>query len=181
VKRKIITLIFSTILICCKNNKTNKAASNQTNQINCSDEKCFGVYRGPEFINGSDIAHQHSNKISNVVGNKLKSLYDEGKYSKVDFENIYMSTEGMGTGTVEYKLTIPFLRVENKCDAYTSFDHVGGWNHKPALERRKNELQKALLNGDSLNISNLKKTKEGLEEYWIQWRNKTKQSECKSK
>ena len=47
-----------------------------------------------------------------------------------------MSTKGMGSGNVIYKLSIPFVRVSEKCDAYTSFDHVGGWNHSPTLTER---------------------------------------------
>ncbi|GAB1856149.1 hypothetical protein MHTCC0001_09840 [Flavobacteriaceae bacterium MHTCC 0001] len=147
-------------------------------EITCSNSNCEGEYHGPEFIDGSDIAHQFSNKMSSVVGNKLKELYEKGEYSKVDFSNIIMSTEGMGSGTVTYKLSIPFITVKEKCDAYTSFDHVGGWNHKPALARRKKELDKALMKGQSLDISDLKTTPEGLQEYWIQWKNKVVQSDC---
>jgi hypothetical protein len=89
-----------------------------------------------------------------------------------------MSTEGMGSGTVVYKLDIPFKRVEQKCDAYTSFDHVGGWDHSPALLKRKKQLKSVLLNVESLDISNLKTTPEGLQEYWIQWKNKKAQANC---
>ncbi len=79
------------------------------------------------------------------------------------------------------KLSIPFIAVKEKCDAYTSFDHVGGWNHKPSLSKRKAELKKALINGQYLDISDLKTTPEGLQEYWIQWKNKIVQSDCKQK
>jgi len=89
-----------------------------------------------------------------------------------------MTTDGMGSGTVKFKLLIPFARVKDPCQAFTSFDHVGGWNHRPDLEKRKQELNSALLVGDSLNISALKTTIEGLEEHWIQWRNKDLQSNC---
>ncbi|HPK10895.1 MAG TPA: hypothetical protein PK246_11215 [Saprospiraceae bacterium] len=116
--------------------------------------------------------------MSRVVGDKLKELYDNRKYSKVDLEKITMSTQGMGSGIVEYSLEIPFLRVLSPCEAYTSFDHVGGWNHVPELAKRKQQLKNALLNGENLNISELKVTEEGLQEYWIQWKNKDKQSEC---
>jgi hypothetical protein len=116
--------------------------------------------------------------MSRDVGDKLKELYTAGKYSMVDFSSIEMSTEGMGSGEVNYYLLIPFKRVENKCDAYTSFDHVGGWNHSPALKARKNALRNALLPGEELYISDLKKTKEGLQEHWIQWKNKKVQKEC---
>lgn len=154
-------------------------SQNQTsNPIACSDAACEGSYVGPEFINGSDIAHQFSNKMSGKVGDHLKLMFDEGAYSKVDFSNIIMTTDGMGTGHVVFKLKIPFVRVTTKCDAYTSFDHVGGWNHQPALNRRKRELSSLLLPGEKLDISSLKTTSEGLQEYWIQWKNKVKQLDC---
>jgi hypothetical protein len=116
--------------------------------------------------------------MSAAVGDKLKELYDKEQYSKVDFAGITMSTEGMGSGEVIYELKIPFLRVNSKCEAYTSFDHVGGWNHAPELQKRKKQLGSALLRGDKLDVSGLKRTGENLQEYWIQWRNKEKQSEC---
>lgn len=154
------------------------ALTKKNHEITCTDIMCQGMYTGPEFINASDVAHQFSNTMSNAVGIKLKELYDKGLYSKVDFTQIVMNTEGMGSGQVNYTLKIPFIKVSSKCEARTSFDHVGGWRHTPALAQRKNQLQKALLPGDQLDVSELKKTKEGLEEHWIQWRNKKKQAEC---
>jgi len=151
----------------------------QTTRIQCSENGCEGTYQGAEFINGNDVAHQFSNKMSGAVGDKLKELFKKGKYSKVDFSAIEMSTLGMGSGEVVYKLAIPFISVANKCDAYTSFDHVGGWNHTPALEQRKNELKKVLMNNHLLDISDLITTPEGLKEYWIQWKNKNTQVDCK--
>ena len=84
----------------------------------------------------------------------------------------------MGTGIVTYTLSIPFIAVNSKCEAYTSFDHVGGWNHKPDLEKRKRELKSVSAYKQALNISDLKTTQEGLQEYWIQWKNKRIQSDC---
>jgi len=160
-----------------------KSEASKTNEnvdgVVCTDSICKGTYNGAEFIKGSDIAHQFSNTMSKHVGDKLKELYDREIYSKVDMSKIKISTKGMGTGTVIFKLEIPFQKVEEKCDAYTSFDHVGGWNHSPELEKRKMQLHSALLKNDKLFISDLKRTKEGLQEYWIQWRNKVTQSECK--
>lgn len=175
-------LFFVILFFWCVNAQT-KGTSESTpkTELNCSDNSCSGEYTGPEFIKGSDVAHQFSNTMSRHVGDQLKKLYREGKYSKVDFNNIVMSTKGMGSGSVVYKLTIPFTRVEKKCDAYTSFDHVGGWNHSPALQARKRQLAKALIPGDSLNISKLKTTPEGLQEHWIQWRNKNVQANCLGK
>lgn len=147
-------------------------------EILCTDSRCDGIYIGPEFLYGTDIAHQFSNKICKCVGDRLKELYKAGKYSKVDFEKIRMTTEGMGSGKVTYKINIPFIRVEEKCQAYTSFDHVGGWNHEPGLSGRKAQLKRALMKNDTLYISPLMRTKEGLQEYWIQWKNKDLQAEC---
>lgn len=144
----------------------------------CTNNECYGQYEGAEFINGSDIAHQFSNKMSAAVGDKLKELFSEGEYSKVDFDNIVMTTTGMGSGNVIYYLKIPFKRVDSKCEAYTSFDHVGGWNHSPALIARKKQLNKALMINHKLDISKLKTTPEGLQEYWIQWKNKVTQAMC---
>ena len=169
-----ITFILSlfTVLSFC-------SLTNSNNTIECSDNECYGQYEGPEFINGSDIAHQFSNKISARVGDKLKELFKIGKYSKVDFDNIIMTTKGMGSGNVIYYLKIPFKRVNTKCEAYTSFDHVGGWNHAPALKARKDQLKEALMDNQQLEVSVLKKTAEGLREHWIQWKNKFTQSMCK--
>ncbi len=150
----------------------------QQSTVECDDSGCSGTYTGPEFVNRSDVAHQFSNEMSWKVGDKLKELYKSGKYSKVDFSKIEMTTKGMGSGNVIYYLKIPFQQVDEKCNAYTSFDHVGGWNHTPALSSRKKQLQGALLEGESLDISDLKTTPEGLEEYWIQWKNKNVQKEC---
>jgi len=38
-------------------------------------------------------------------------------YSKVDFQNIEMTTKGMGSSVVEYDLKIPFLKVKSKCNS----------------------------------------------------------------
>jgi hypothetical protein len=55
---------------------------------------------------------------------------------------------------------------------------VGGWDHAPELEQRKKALKKAVLPGEELVISPLKTTEEGLQEYWIQWKNKDVQAAC---
>ena len=154
----------------------------------CDSSGCKGRYTGPEFNNLGDIAHQYSNVITKAVAAKLKELYTQGSFSKVDFDNIKLSTKGMGSGNVVYTVDIPFERVSNKCDAMTGFAHVGGWNHTPALDARKSELisyipqgktQNVIL-GNKLDISKLTKTPEGLQEYWIQWKHRDYQSDCEN-
>ena len=176
--KQLIILLFIG-LNCFNNDKKVVQNINQDTKIECSTNGCFGTYKGPEFINGSDIAHQFSNKMSNAVGEKLKKLYHKGNYRKVAMSEIEMITKGMGSGQVIFKLSIPFLSVKDKCHAFTSFDHVGGWNHTPSLLKRKRELSSLLMEGEALNISKLKTTPEGLQEYWMQWKNKKTQSDCK--
>ena len=149
----------------------------------CTDSACSGMYRGVEFIseryidqlelNGTDVAHQYSNKMCEYVGNKLKQLYRDSLYSKVDFNKIKISTKGMNgdSNYVEYKVYIPFKRV-TKNQAMTAFDHSGGWGHKPELKKRKQDLlfsPNKIVKNRRLWVSRLFRTKEGLQEYWIQW------------
>lgn len=174
---RFITILFFSLISFFGNQSQISEAT--TNPISCTEKGCSGTYNGPEFVNGSDIAHQFSNTMSASVGDHLKELYAKEVYVKVDLKNIKMTTVGMGSGQVTYTLLIPFISVENKCDAYTSFDHVGGWNHSPALAGRKKQLSKALMANEELDISDLKTTPEGLQEYWIQWKNKVTQASCK--
>ena len=149
----------------------------------CTDSACSGSYRGVEFVperyinqlklNGTDVAHQYSNKMCEYVGKKLKQLYRDSLYSKVDFNRIKISTKGMNgdSNDVEYKVYIPFKRVPQH-QAMTAFDHCGGWGHKPELKKRKFDLLSSpnkIVKNRRLLVSRLFRTKEGLQEYWIQW------------
>lgn len=158
-----------------------------SNNITVTNSKCYGVYKGVEFNSDkekSDVAHQFSNSMCKSVGDQLKKLYKEGNFSKVDFDHIIMKTNGMSDGDnyVEYYLEIPFIRVKNKCEAATAFDHSGGWNHYPAINtRKKNLLEKECTTSvdGKLDISRIKITEEGLQEFWIQWKHEDLQSDCK--
>lgn len=164
----------------------------------CTDVGCKGTYNGPQFIKigvnkdgtpkWNDIAHDYSNTMSNYVGIKLKELYNRGIYVKVDLKQIKMTATPVSNIASSNRTTvtidIPFIKVKNKCDAYTSFDHVGGWGHtyKIDLPSRETQLSSLLLPGETLDVSDLKMTDKNvstsLNEYWIQWKNKTTQSDC---
>jgi hypothetical protein len=150
----------------------------------CDDNGCRGRYAGVEFVDeeyqiklnltGTDIAHNYSNVISKYVGNQLKKLFKEKKYARVDFSRIKMTTKGMGDGDdyVVYRVVIPFKRVDRPELATTGFDHCGGWGHPPDIRERVQALTdspKKIVKNNKLWISPLFKTREGLEEYWIQW------------
>ncbi len=197
-------IVFFALLSCKEKQSTDKLFSDETESAMrydssayspfvcvidtpiCSDSACYGTYKGIEFIdekyieryklNGTDVAHQYSNKISEYVGRKLKQLYRDSLYSKVNFKGIKMQTKGMGDGDdyVEYYVYIPFVRVPKHL-AMTAFDHCGGWGHKPEIKKRIFTLThhpSKIVKNRRLWVSKLMKTKEGLEEYWIQWQHK---------
>ena len=66
--------------------------------VTITNKRLSASYTGPEYGSGSggDWAHQLTNIACDVIGNKLKSLYKSGNYSKVNLNNIYLSTTGMG-------------------------------------------------------------------------------------
>lgn len=173
---QIITVtIIGLMFITCGNMDTDSTNQTSNHEIICSDEGCKGTYKGPEFEDGSDVGHQFSNHMSREVGNNLKELYDSKKYSKVDLSKITMTTTNMDhKGDVIYSLDIPFIKVSDPCDAYTAFDHRGGWGHKI----KKAHVLNIFKNKDNLDIIELN-TPEGLQEFWVQWRHEAKQSNCR--
>ena len=193
--------VFCVILVVGCTMKANRSVNSRNTSVNttkntdsisfvciidtpvCTDAGCMGTYKGVEFIdpayiekfglNGTDVAHQYSNKMCEYVGKKLKQLYLSGQYSKVDFSRIKLQTIGMDEGKnyVEYRVEIPFILVPKEL-AMTGFDHCGGWGHTPEIQKRKFDLINStnkIVKNRKLWVSRLFKTKEGLEEYWIQW------------
>lgn len=125
-----------------------------------SDEKVFiGTYIGLENTKTNDMYYEFAEQICFSVDLKLKELYDVGIYSKVDLEQIWMSSEGYGTTTVKYQIVIPLIQV-SKDDAMLSFTH----SQSSSLKRKEKELRKEII------YMSLKETPEGLSEYWIQWK-----------
>jgi hypothetical protein len=182
---QLLFTFFVLFIVGC-NFEKNKVAINRKNEITCevtcTDSMCIGKYTGPEFIDSIDTAHRLSNLICDSVGEKLKKLYKNKNFARVDLNKISISTKGMGDKVygVTYIVKVPLVQVAQSCAATTSFDHSGGWNHIPELNKRKAKL----LSGgnvlcEKLEISNLIKTKENLQEYWIQWRNSNYQNHCK--
>lgn len=170
----------------------------------CSSSGCSGKYTGPQFVRKSDggcddIAHQYSNVITKAVAAKLKELYDSGTYSKVNLAGITMTTSsvvyGCNFNQTTYTVNIPFVQVQNKCDARTGFAHVGGWGWETdQLNTRlvqlyddskvdpndpNNKIRTNPVVGTINDMEYEKKTTpEGLVEYWIQWKHSSRQSDC---
>ena len=186
-------IAFSTLLLfsCTSNSpkkeevKTSKVKPEKDLVMVCTDSFCKVNYSGPEFTihKGEiiDTAHRMSNLISGEVGKKLKSLFDKKKYAKVDLKKIRMTSIDMDNlCSVKLEIFIPFKRVKNPCEARTGFDHSGGWDHDPEIEKRKKKLS-GIAVCEQLEISSLIKTPENFQEYWIQWKHKEFQANCACK
>ena len=184
---KISALTLSTLLLfsCSspiKEIKNTKIKPEKNLVIVCNDSFCKVNYSGPEFTihKGEiiDTAHRMSNLISGVVGKKLKNLFDKKKYAKVDLKKIRMTSINMDNlGSVKLEIFIPLKRVKNPCEARTGFDHSGGWDHDPDIEKSKKKLS-GIAVCEQLEISPLIKTPENFQEYWIQWKHKDFQVNC---
>ena len=185
---KISALTLSALLLfSCSSHKKNEVKNTKIKPeknlvLVCNDSFCKVNYSGPEFTihKGEiiDTAHRMSNLISGEVGKKLKSLFDNKKYAKVDLKKIRMTSIDMDNlGSVKLEIFIPFKRVKNPCEARTGFDHSGGWDHDPEIEKRKKKLS-GIAVCEQLEISPLIKTPENFQEYWIQWKHKDFQANC---
>ena len=146
------------------------------------DSKGFnGSFKGPEFDERGDVAHQFSNAIANEVGQFLKTSFLKKTYLKIDLAAIKISTKGLDQeDSVEYTVKMPFKRVE-RCAAFTGVEHCGSWNYEPKLflnKRYKNQID--LLK--KISIGNMEfefyETPEGFQEYWIQFHHKDYQANC---
>lgn len=76
---------------------------------------------------GQDAIHQLSNVAANIVGQDLKQLYSNGKYYKVDMNNIKMEYGKNTNNKTYYYITIPLISVKDDKSAYINFEHKGSW------------------------------------------------------
>lgn len=150
--------------------------------IRISDQGLTGYFKGPEYNERGDIAHQFSNKVAARVGTYLKERYLKKIYLKVDLSAVNIQTEGLDQkDSVYYAIDMPFKRVA-KCEAFTGIEHCGSWNYQPSmyLNKRFKELCEGLEKNWSVGNSTHQfyKTEEGFQEYWIQFKHKDYQADC---
>lgn len=156
------------------------AASQSTYYVKITSKNFYASYKGPDFVNGDDIAHQLSNFVADTLGKYLKSEFKKGKFKKLDFEKTIINTVKNHPDSVFYNLNMPFQNVSS-CDAYTCIDHRGSWvNNK---RKTDNDLKEFVL---SIQTSpnqkeeiKLFQTDIGLYEYWVQFRCTELQGNCK--
>jgi len=179
-------------LNCSTGNKENKPTKPTTHEvvetkptydsIRISDSGLIGYFKGPEYNEEGDIAHQFSNKVADRVGAYLKERFLKKVYLKVDLAAVIIKTEGLNqVDSVYYAIEMPFKRVA-KCDAFTGIEHCGSWNYQPRilLNQRFKELREGLSERCSVGTSAYQfyKNEEGFQEYWIQFKHKDYQADC---
>jgi len=179
-------------LNCSTSNQKKKPSNNTATQIvettptydsiQISDKGLTGYYKGPEYNEEGDIAHQFSNKVAARVGIYLKERYLKKVYLKVDLEGVNIKTEGLDQeDSVYYAIQMPFKRVA-KCEAFTGIEHCGSWNYQPRiiLNKRFEDLRDRLEKNWSIGNSahQFYTTEEGFQEYWIQFKHKDYQTDC---
>lgn len=162
-----------------------KHISIKYDSITLTDKGLKGYFKGPEYTEEGDIAHQFSNTVAKKVGHYLKERYKKKVYLKIDLSGIKITTQGLDQlDDVIYTLKMPFQRV-SKCEAYTGIEHCGSWDHqeKRLLNERFKELKKGLQTEYSIGPMEHQfyTTSEGFQEYWIQFKHKEYQFDCGNK
>ena len=149
-------------------------------------------YTGPEFYGvDDDPAHALANTVAAKVGEQLKSLYDAGIYVQVNLNKITYETTPIKCNKekwpdttdeskcINFKISVPFVKVEDKCQAFTSIEHGGSWGGNEAeanTTTNKSKAEKINLDGDEFDVSKkIIDNNKKVTEYWFQWRNKGKQ------
>lgn len=175
------------LLISCQQDKCEKKTETVTiNEIlTCpysiflTDSLAVGVYEGPEFINGQDIAHQLSNAMANEIGAFLKQSFQQKKYLKIDFKNSKVLTETpyvlgeFPDSSVRYSIVFPLIQVASANQSFTGIEHRGSWIGKITekdFKQWRKRMRESLVNGKD--EWHLFKTKEGFAEYWLQFQHK---------
>lgn len=146
-----------------------------------------GVYKGVEFTDTgnymyNDVAHQFSNRVADTLGKYLKASFKKAAYLKIDFKKSSITTAGLDMkDTVVYCINL-FFQKADKCSASTGIEHCGTWGNQADV-LLKNRLNETI---EKLKIISVGKpkfmkyiTKENFKEYWIQFKHKNYQGDCK--
>ncbi len=157
-------------------------------KVSCKiqDDKLLASYEGPEFLNDRDTAHLLSNLVAHELGAHLKKEFNKKNYLKVDFKNTKIQTKGNpqfrypSEEIVKYTIEMPLLKVKNSCDAFTGIEHRGTWARND-IESGFQEWILKLKSQIAIGVveSDFFKTPEGFKEYWVQFKHKGYQGNCK--
>ncbi len=184
-----IFTFFGFLVYACHSQKKSKQKINKGYSItfdeplyNCkiTPNEFVASYKGADFINGADIAHQLSNFVADTLGKHLKSEFKKGLYRKVDFDKTEIQTLKFHPDSVYYTIKMPLKNV-SVCDAYTCIDHRGSWIS--LVEKTDSDLNEFLskisVEPNHKEEVKLFTTEFGLYEYWIQYRHPILQKDCR--
>jgi hypothetical protein len=186
--KSLTPLIFGFFLFSCKSQTEPKKTSEEPQKnlskkvytAKITQKEFFASYKGADFVEGDDIAHQLSNFVADTLGKHLKMEYKNGRFKKIDFDKTIIKTEKYHPDSVYYTIKMPFISV-TACEAYTCIDHRGSWI---SLVRKtdsdlKDFVEKISIEPNHKEEIKLFKTDFGLYEYWVQYRHPVLQKDCK--
>ena len=124
--------------------------------------------------------------VAHELGAHLKKEFNKKNYLKVDFKNTKIQTKGNpqfrypSEEIVKYTIEMPLLKVKNSCDAFTGIEHRGTWARND-IESGFQEWILKLKSQIAIGVveSEFFKTPEGFKEYWVQFKHKGYQGNCK--
>ena len=185
----LMLLLFSNCTLTTTKKETIEVRkTNYKTKVSCKieNDKLLASYEGPEFLNDRDTAHLLSNLVASELGAHLKKEFNKKNYLKVDFKNTKIQTKGNpqfrypSEEIVTYSIEMPLLKVKNACDAFTGIEHRGTWVRNDIESGFQDwilKLKSQIAVGDI--ESQLFKTPEGFKEYWVQFKHKSFQGNCK--
>ena len=187
-KNSLIIAFFGLLICSCKGQTDSMKRVKETvvspkkhlYHAKINSNEFFASYKGADFVDGDDIAHQLSNFVADSLGKHLKSEFKKGKYKKVDFKNTIIETYKYHPESVYYTVTMPLLSVD-ACEAFTCIDHRGSWiSLIKKTDADLNEfIAKISVNPNHKEEVKLFTTEFGLYEYWVQFRHPILQENCK--
>jgi hypothetical protein len=185
----LILLLFSNCTLTTAKKETIEVRkTSYKTKVSCKieNDKLLASYEGPEFLNDRDTAHLLSNLVASELGAYLKKEFNKKNYLKVDFKNTKIQTKGNpqfrypSEEIVTYSIEMPLLKVKNACDAFTGIEHRGTWARndiESGFQEWILKLKSQIAVGDF--ESQLFKTPEGFKEYWVQFKHRAYQGNCR--
>ena len=183
-----LLLFTNCTLTTTKKETTEVRKTSYKTKVSCKieNDKLVASYEGPEFLNDRDTAHLLSNLVASELGAYLKKEFNKKNYLKVDFKNTKIQTKGNpqfrypSEEIVTYSIEMPLIKVKNACDAFTGVEHRGTWARndiESGFPEWILKLKSHIAVGDI--ESQLFKTQEGFKEYWVQFKHRAYQRNCR--
>jgi hypothetical protein len=142
------------------------------------------TYKGPEFTRLGkyyrDEAHLTSTRFTHILGPFLKSNFQRKNYFKLDLSSLKVSFKGdpefryKSEKHIEFKISVPLLRVTKRKYAMTSVEHKGTWvrDYKKCSDVNFTNWKERVAKISESEVEAKLIQKNGFREMWLQWRKK---------